>query len=453
MKNKLATAVCLALCGVSGSAFALTDSDVNAVIPFNFANPGARSLGMGGAFLALSDDATAAYTNPAGLTQLGEAEVSIEGRHSSFSVPYVAGGSFSVDPLDTSGLNAANADSSTNNLSYISVSFPHDRWSFAFYRNEILRYDNAFGGDSFVAETVELPGLGTDVIFPIAGRQSLKIVDWGFSVALRVNDAVSLGAGLSYYRFNIDANVGRFTDSTFFSQGGILLNTQEQFGSDTDVGVNLGARFTPSEHWSFALAYRRGPEFNYDARSTLLRNAFDDPPSELDPPFTLDVNDVKFKVPDVFSLGLSWQPTDAWRINFDINRVMYSQVTDDLRSLFAFEPATLDRLAIPDGTEYHLGAEYTFAQMANPVSLRAGIWHDPRHSLAYRGNPIDDPGFRPDEGLIGPTALAAVYGVSKGSQTHYALGAGIAFKQFQLDFGADFSDLIDTYSVSAVWRF
>jgi hypothetical protein len=29
-------------------------------------NPGARSLGLGGAFVALADDATAAYANPAG---------------------------------------------------------------------------------------------------------------------------------------------------------------------------------------------------------------------------------------------------------------------------------------------------------------------------------------------------------------------------------------------------
>jgi len=29
----------------------------------------------------------------------------------------------------------------------------------------------------------------------------------------------------------------------------------------------------------------------------------------------------------------------------------------------------------------------------------------------------------------------------------------MAFKQFQIDFGADFSDLTDTYSLSAVWRF
>ena len=47
---------------------------------FSFSNPGARSLGLGGAFAALADDATAAFANPAGLVQLVRPEVSIEGR-------------------------------------------------------------------------------------------------------------------------------------------------------------------------------------------------------------------------------------------------------------------------------------------------------------------------------------------------------------------------------------
>jgi len=36
-----------------------TDIEALSGIQFNFANPGARSLGMGGAFLGLADDATA----------------------------------------------------------------------------------------------------------------------------------------------------------------------------------------------------------------------------------------------------------------------------------------------------------------------------------------------------------------------------------------------------------
>src|SRR5436305_187621 len=58
-----------------------TDIESLSGLQFNFGNPGARSLGMGGAFLGLADDASAAEANPAGLTILRKPEVSIEGRN------------------------------------------------------------------------------------------------------------------------------------------------------------------------------------------------------------------------------------------------------------------------------------------------------------------------------------------------------------------------------------
>jgi hypothetical protein len=36
---------------------------------------------------------------------------------------------------------------------------------------------------------------------------------------------------------------------------------------------------------------------------------------------------------------------------------------------------------------------------------------------------------------------------------HYAGGVGLAFKRFQIDFGIDFSDQVDTASISAIYSF
>src|SRR6266705_2178315 len=58
-----------------------TDIESLSGLQFNFGNPGARSLGMGGAFLGLADDASAAEANPAGLTILRKPEVSVETRN------------------------------------------------------------------------------------------------------------------------------------------------------------------------------------------------------------------------------------------------------------------------------------------------------------------------------------------------------------------------------------
>src|SRR5215213_399044 len=71
-----------ALCAVA-APLAAQNTDIEALsgLQFNFGNPGARSLGMGGAFLGRADDASAAEANPAGLTILRKAEFSLEARN------------------------------------------------------------------------------------------------------------------------------------------------------------------------------------------------------------------------------------------------------------------------------------------------------------------------------------------------------------------------------------
>ena len=76
-------------------------------LEFSFSNPGARSLGFGGAFSGLADDATAAFANPAGLVQLARPEVSVEGRQWQYSVPFAEGGRISGEPTGI-GVDTAN---------------------------------------------------------------------------------------------------------------------------------------------------------------------------------------------------------------------------------------------------------------------------------------------------------------------------------------------------------
>ncbi len=440
MKRRLAFAIAAALMGAS-SAYAITDSETNASIPFNLAAPGARSMGMGGAFLGLADDATAAYTNPAGLTQLVTPEVSAEARHTDYSLPYVNGGSTSVSPFNGSGVHSSDADSSNNDLSFLAVVLPHDRWSFSLYRDELVRYNSDF------ATGLDGTPLGDTnfVILPLNSHTDLRIVNYGATAAYKATDNVSLGLGLSYYDFHINTSIQRVAFPTIASgqAAGTPINQQDQHGSDNDVGVNLGARFVLSEHLSAGLVYRRGPKFSYDATNTAFSLTDGTP---LTPPeVSADLAKVDFKVPDEYGGGLSWHPNDNLVVNFDADFIQYSQLTHGIESLFGNDTATVSRLSIPNGTEYHLGGEYTFTQMAHPFSLRAGAWHDPRHSIEYKGA---DPGTD-----IGALGLATLFGVGKGSQTHYSIGGGLAFAKFQIDAAADFSDLSNMYSISAVYHF
>ncbi|MCB1574186.1 MAG: hypothetical protein KDI80_09415, partial [Xanthomonadales bacterium] len=65
----------------------------------------------------------------------------------------------------------------------------------------------------------------------------------------------------------------------------------------------------------------------------------------------------------------------------------------------------------------------------------------PAHELVYQGVPADI------------AINAATFSAGRGSQTHYSVGAGMAFSSFQIDLGADFSDTNDTFSMSGVFRF
>src|SRR5712692_2388027 len=75
---------------------AAQNTDIESVsgLQFNFGNPGARSLGMGGAFLGLADDASAAEANPAGLTILRRPEVSLEVRNYQEQQLFTTSGTF-----------------------------------------------------------------------------------------------------------------------------------------------------------------------------------------------------------------------------------------------------------------------------------------------------------------------------------------------------------------------
>jgi hypothetical protein len=76
--------------------------------------------------------------------------------------------------------------------------------------------------------------------------------------------------------------------------------------------------------------------------------------------------------------------------------------------------------------------------MEYPLAFRAGAWRDPDHKLVYDG---EDRGnltlFREGD-----------------DEMHYAFGAGLVFgRNFQLDAAYEFSDTIETASLSFVARY
>jgi long-chain fatty acid transport protein len=423
----LARALLAALTLAPAFAFAITDDEVNTGVQFNFSNPGARSLALGGAFTGLADDATATYANPAGLTVLRKQEFGLEVRHTQFDTPFVTGGVVSNNPFSTDDVGSGTASSSLTRPTFASWVYPSERATFALYYHRLGDFESRFS--TAATEFVDPNGQGTDQALRKTTRLEYTVENIGASLGYRVSDTFSLGLSLAYSDFSISSYSGRFVDA-----GTTPLNEQRQNGSDNDIVYTLGALWNITPQWNLGLAYRTGGDFDYRASNVLVGTTLR---IDLEP---------EFAVPHVFSLGLAYRPSDALLLTLDINQVEYSRLSDGIETIFQ-NPST--PLSIDDGTEIHLGIEYAFLEMATPMFLRGGIWRDPDHRLAFDGNA--PAACNPD---TFPTCLAATLYPEGDDEMHYSIGVGWAWSdRFQLDLAADFSDLVDTYSASGVFKF
>ncbi len=441
----LSRAVALALLVASGSALAITNDENNANLPFSFSNPGARSLAMGGAFLGAADDATAAYTNPAGLTRLGlEQQVSLELRRNEYSTRYASGGSFTTAPFDPSGVGYSRADDDTDEVSFVSWVLPRDRWAIALYRHQFLNYENAYQTNPI---GFTLPNGDVFATRGFRAAADLEIVNWGASFAYNLTDTLSFGIGVSYYDFEMASVTERF-DVNFDDLSNLpdVRNAQAQFGDDSDYGYNIGLLYRGSDRFSIGLSYRSAPKFDYRAVNILNNESG---------PIVFNDRITAFEAPDMFGVGFSWRVTDRLMLNLDVNRINYSNLSDPVDDAFFggdfaefSDPLVLSRIKADSVWETRLGGEYVIDSLRFPVSLRAGVWREEAHKLTFVGDP-DSPSF---EGSETPYANAVLFFPGE-DETHLSVGFGVAFPRFQLDFAYDDSDSRDTMSLSGVFRF
>jgi long-subunit fatty acid transport protein len=419
---------------------------------FSFSNPGARSLGLGGAFAALADDATAAFANPAGLVQLASLEVSAEVRHWSFSTPYTEGGRYEGEPtgigLDTTdGLRTAVSEEQLTGLSFLSFVYPTGNWSFAVYRHQLA---------NFRAQTATqglFPGWEAPRAYDRRWSTELDIVSYGLAGAYRMSDRFSLGFGLVYFDGRLDAPFewalpddidtlqGVFGPTSYLPESQ-LANGQMAI-DDSDWGLSVGLLWSFAERLSLGAFYRQGPEFR------LVYNLTAGPlaPEILYPAFTpgetILIIASPMHFPDVYGLGVAFRSRDGrLTVGFEWDRVEYSSIFSSFDPV-VIETLDLDldlevHLAADDGNEFRLGAEYAFLDLKPVLAIRAGVWLDPDHR--FRSTHPDDPSHR---ALFQPGE----------DEVHVAVGVGLAFKSFQIDLAADFSDLVDTASLSMIYSF
>ncbi len=405
----------------------------------SFSNPGARSLGFGGAFAALADDATAAFANPAGLVQLTVPEVSAEGRAWSYATPYTAGGRFSGEPsgigLDTaSGPLREISSRDPEGLSFLSFVYPRRRWSLALYRHQLARFEfrgenqGLFGRPNFGA-----PGVLRDLSHRTAF--DFYVVSHGLAAGWRVTDELSLGVGVARFdtamdlildEYAVDSSE-RFFEPVSFLPERLLASTTMTIDA---AGWGLAGGFL----WRFSERFTAGGFFRQGAEGEVVIEQLAGPlnPSGLPVGTVLRITS-PVALPDVYGLGVALHAAGGrLTVTGEWDRVEYSTLLD------SFDPEVfVPDQRVDDGDELRLGGEWVFLGSRPLAAVRLGVWLDPDHQLRSKtDDPLDRALFPEGE-----------------DELHLAAGFGIAFPHFQIDAAVDFSELVDTASISAIYRF
>jgi len=410
-----------------------------AIVPLHlsFSDPGARSTGFGGAFVALADDATAAFANPAGLVQLLRPEVSVEARNWDYSMPYTQSGRLEGAPsgtgLDTTaGLIRGESRYEATGISYLSFVYPKGDWSFAAYRHQ-------YADIEFYGETSGLFGGGTNCCQARWSDQQMSsrqnVVSYGLAGAYRLTDAVNIGLGLVYFDTMMSADTKEYavdisSPEAFFGPIAFvpenLAIDEKIFISDNGWTFTAGILWNISERWHFGAVYRQGIEADL---GNLVRAGAAYDPAVPAGTVLFENSGIPIEFPDVLGLGVAHQAMDGrLTLSFQWDRVNYSSIPESIG---------LDDQTIDDADELHFGAEYVFLDSTPIFAVRLGAWYEPDHQMYAI---VDD--------------LFTQAMLPRGAdEWHYSAGIGIAMQRFQVDIAADFAHRVDTLSLSAIYNF
>lgn len=385
-------------------------------LQYNFQPPGARSLGMGAAFIGLADDATASESNPAGLTILTKPEVSAHFRSSALE---------NEAPNTVAQSGFATFEDRVSGPGFVSVVMPWKRVAAAAYyqRAADFRSHAVFDG------VVPVEGAG-DLANYDQVETAFKVENIGLSGAVKLGARASVGASLRITRLSLDALqkttfpysspfFGIFDFDGFLERGFIDVNATK-----SKLTWNAGALFTPVQQVTLGAVYKKGARYDFEATRVLDTVRADGVTLDDSEPVGLPV-----RIPDVFGVGAVVRPAENWSLLVDVVRVRYSQADPGPEALNFYQLyGEGGREALDDGTEFHVGAEYTWPGGNDWLfAARAGYYSDPDH-----------------DGLAGLDSRS----------DHFTLGGGFVVKnRLQLDVAANLAGNVKEGLISMVVRF
>ena len=432
----------------------MAQRDTAVPLQFDFVSPGARSLGLAGAFTGVADDATAAATNPAGLLQLKNfQEVSVEARIWKYVTPFVRGGRVSGDVknrgVDTrASLDIGETSARAGGPAFMSYVYPHGRLRLAAYRQELSHLRAHATSEGFFFLRAGDPGDHREVPFHVDRR--VDVTNYGVAVGLRATHFdpggpepdrfLDVGIGIQASSLSLVSLIRGFEitwppgaqDLYAPPDYAQLLYEGHQLADTWAPAFNAGLLWRATSRFQVGAAFRRGANFRFDGGFRYPDHLGQSGRERENSDYTGN-----FKVPDVSSFGVRYAPKQTVNIAFEVSRIEYSQLLRFTRNTIVFSSAIASAYDIPNVTELHFGAEYQSPTLKYHPMFRAGVRSDPDHALTYSGTNDQWRVLPPGESLV-----------------HFAFGATVPFSTaLEFSAGADMSSRPVVVSFSTILRF
>jgi len=378
----------LSLC--CSSAYSQEPIPTSAPVPVG---SGARAQGMGGAFIAVADDATAASWNPGGLGQLERSEMAVVG--SFFS---------RIEHYDSSRENDGASHNSSSDFNYLSYAYARN----IFQRNIFfsLNYQKLFDFNRRVKLYSSASGVSEKDDFQQEGSL------YAFSPAMAIECIPGLYVGLTYNVWS-DAITGKGRWKSKLENSFSEPPLPNMYITRSDYKDFRGKNWTLGFLWKITQQLQLGgvykTPFEASVKNELQIIEIKGTPK---PPFR-EERECRIDFPAAYGVGLSYKLGNAWTFAGDVTLTEWQDyiISDSSGKIGPFQ--TEDGVVPHKDPTYtvRLGAEYAYVldKLGIVLPFRAGVFYDPEPSVK---TPQD------------------FYGLS--------LGCGVADNRLALDFAYQF---------------
>jgi len=380
---------------------------------------GARATGMGGAFIAVADDATAASWNPAGLVQLERPEISA-----------VGGFAHRGESINSATHPELDGDNGTSafDLNYLSAAYPFtimDRnVAVSVNYQRLYDFNKDFSGRFNDANSTVFPptSILIETTQNFRQRGGLSAVSPAF--AFQITPKLSLGATVNFWVDPFKDNGWTAENSadsavTFIAPPAITSSYRNVDKNEfSGANYNVGILYSPTASLTLGAVYKSG----FTAGVKRTRDTFN---TAATPVNVHQTDYLRLTMPQSYGIGAAYRFSDNLTCALDVYRTEWSEFIQDEDGTRT-RPNILKDAATSkmDATvQVRAGGEYLFVRDKYVIPVRAGAFYDPEPS---ENSPNTFYGFSAGSGVtFNAVALDFSYTFRTG-KTGEALGANLA---------------------------